>query len=76
LPQFWFFNSIFEALASVERLSPVDALNKLDKFYVVLAEQSIGTFQYWPSEIKHWSTIAKKIILLVIKKKPTHTKEN
>lgn len=38
LPQFWFFYSIFEALASVERLSPVDALNKLDKFYVLLAE--------------------------------------
>lgn len=38
LPQFWFFNSIFEALASVERLSPVDALNKLDKFYVLLTE--------------------------------------
>ena len=73
LPQFWFFHSIYEALASVERLSPVDALNKLDTFYVLLAEQSIETFQYWPSEIKHWSTIAKKIILLVIKHTHKHT---
>lgn len=47
LSQYWFFHSIFEVLASVERLSPVDALNKLDIFYVLLAEHSIEIFQYW-----------------------------